>query len=63
MVYFGEKSSKITVFLSDFSSKLTIVRPNLSPGVLIKSDVLFARIRYQIRRVTFIKNIFNLINS
>ena len=46
VVYFGEKSAKITVFLADFSSKLTIVRPNLSSGVLIKSDVLFARIRY-----------------
>ena len=27
MVYFAEKSSKITVFLADFSPKLTIVRP------------------------------------
>ena len=27
MVYFGEKSAKITVFLADFSPKLTIVQP------------------------------------
>ena len=27
MIYFSEKSSKITVFLADFSPKLTIVRP------------------------------------
>ena len=27
MVYFSEKSSKIAIFLADFSQKLTIVRP------------------------------------
>ena len=38
MVYFGEKSAKITIFLADFSPKMTKVRcaQNMSPGVVFK---------------------------
>ena len=45
MVNFGKMSSENTVIFDDFLLKMTIVRLNVSPGVLIKSGVLFQRIR------------------
>ena len=48
MVNFGKFSSKNTVIFDDFSPKMTKVRQNMSPGVLIKSGVLITRIRYNI---------------
>ena len=47
MVYFGEKSAKITVFLADFSPKMTKVRPKyvawgcIQDGVVLFCFVLF----------------------
>ena len=46
MVNFGEKSSKNYRFLTNFRRKWPECAQNVCPGVLIKSDVLFARIRY-----------------
>ena len=46
MVNFGKFPSENTVIFADFSPKITTMRPKVSPGVLIKSGVLFARIRY-----------------
>ena len=46
MVNFGKFSSENTVIFDDFSPKMTKVRQNMSPGVLIKSGVLITRIRY-----------------
>ena len=46
MVYFGEKSVKITVFLADFSPKMTKVRPKYVAWGCIQDRVVFTRIRY-----------------
>ena len=46
VVYFGEKSAKITVFLADFSPKMTKVRPKYVAWGCIQDGVVFTRIRY-----------------
>ena len=46
VVYFGEKSAKITVFLADFSPKMTKVRPKYVTWGCIQDGVVFTRIRY-----------------
>ena len=48
MVYFGEKSAKITVFLADFSPKMTKVRPKYVAWGCIQDGVVFTRIRYSV---------------
>ena len=48
VVYFGEKSAKITVFLADFSPKMTKVRPKYVAWGCIQDGVVFTRIRYYI---------------
>ena len=45
VVYFGEKSAKITVFLADFSPKMTKVRPKYVAWGCIQDGVVFTRIR------------------
>ena len=49
VVYFGEKSAKITVFLADFSPKMTKVRPKYVAWGCIQDGVVFTRIRYILR--------------
>ena len=46
VVYFGEKSAKIAVFLADFSPKMTKVRPKYVTWGCIQDGVVFTRIRY-----------------
>ena len=46
MVYFAKKSAKITVFLADFSPKMTKVGPKYVAWGCIQDGVVFTRIRY-----------------
>ena len=45
VVHFGEKLAKITVFLADFSPKMTKVRPKYVAWGCIQDGVVFTRIR------------------
>ena len=46
MVYFGEKSAKIIVFLANFSPKMTKVRPKYVAWGSIQDGVAMTWIRY-----------------
>ena len=51
MVYFGEKSAKISVFFADFSPKMTKVCPKYVSWGSNKDGVAITRIRYILVKV------------